>query len=415
MTSKKKKIIQNVSYVIFFLAVTVLAITLILSYDDISIISKTFSGIALGSNWAWLLLAIVFAIFYFILYPTSLNVYAHALKSESTRGETYLIGASEIFYNGITPSAVGGQPFQIYALSSRNVPSDKASGMILMNYITFILSTNIYALISLIYYPHYLGALEKLNLTSLKWVAVTGFILNVLNLVICLMLGLSKHLKVLLIKLLTFLCKPKWINKHFGKLIPRFSEYCENTQGAFKELVSHRKHFIFAFLDKMLTMFCYYAIPFFILKAVNIPVGAENFFPVFFGTSFAITCIAWLPTPGGTLGIEYAFSIVITSVLQSVDSSYVMDNVQAVTLIWRSLTFYLLLILSFAESAWFQALSSRRIKKEERILELSENEEGAESLNQPSNEAANKEPAVDKNEVTPNSDIGGQINERNQQ
>lgn len=414
MTAKKKKIIKNVSYIIFFLAVTVLAITLILSYDDISVISKTFSGIALGSNWAWLLLAIVFTILYFILYPTSLNVYAHALKSESTKVETYLIGGSEIFYNGITPSAVGGQPFQVYALTSRNVPSDKASGMILMNYITFILSTNIYAIISLIYYPQYLGALERLNLTSLEWVAVTGFVLNILNLVICLMLGLSTHLKVALVKLFTFLCKPKWINKHFGKLIPRFSEYCENTQKAFRELTSHRKHFILAFVDKMVTMFFYYAIPFFILKAVNIPVGGENFFPVFFGTSFAITCIAWLPTPGGTLGIEYAFSIVITSVLQSVDSSYVVDNVQAVTLIWRSLTFYLLLILSFAESAWFQALSSRRIKREEKLLELSEKESNQEPALETGNEETIKQEENKEISEPVTSETGGKKDEREQ-
>ena len=52
----------------------------------------------------------------------------------------------------------------------------------------------------------------------------------------------------------------------------------------------------------------YYAITFYVLRAFNIAVSYTDLFFVICGTSFAITACVFIPTPGGSGGIEFAFT-----------------------------------------------------------------------------------------------------------
>ena len=136
-------------------------------------------------------------------------------------------------------------------------------------------------------------------------------------------------------------------------------EYCDNAQIAFKEIAKHKKAFVFAFITRLLSMISYYAIPFFIMLSVGLNVTASDFILVFFGTSFAITSVVFIPTPGGTLGIEYAFAIVLASL-----STASLGSAQAVSLIWRLVTFYFIIIISFISGLIFEARVKKFDKKE---------------------------------------------------
>ena len=114
-------------------------------------------------------------------------------------------------------------------------------------------------------------------------------------------------------------------------------------------------------------MAAYYLIPFFILKAVGIEVDYSKMILVMFATSFAINAVVWMPTPGGTGGIEYAFIIVIAAVTTANSS-----DPQAAVLIWRLLTYYLILFISFGANAIFEAISSHRINVEAKEKDASE-------------------------------------------
>ena len=50
--------------------------------------------------------------------------FAKSAKAESDFTDSYLIGCSEHFYNGITPFSAGGQPFQIYYLNKRGITKE---------------------------------------------------------------------------------------------------------------------------------------------------------------------------------------------------------------------------------------------------------------------------------------------------
>ncbi len=77
-----------------------------------------------------------------------------------------------------------------------------------------------------------------------------------------------------------------------------------------------------------------------------------------------------MPTPGGSGGIEYAFSIVIASL-----ATNVMGQAQAVTLLWRLCTFYVLIIVSFVTSIIYEKKVNNYLDKleENKVIENGEN------------------------------------------
>ena len=367
---------------------TILVVTLILSLGEINNIIAKFNEIAKGNNWIWLIAAIGLAIAYFALWPLSQVIFGKALKIKATGTESYLIGCSEHFYNGVTPFAAGGQPFQIYSFTKRGVTTANATGVVLTSFVTFMMVTNAFAIASLIFYPQIAAGLETLNLGWLQYIAIIGFVINFLVLLFMIAMGTSKKLRNFFVNLFKKLMnakmfhkeyKRKWANKLFGKIgkglengLPKFEEYCDNAQLAFKQCWSHKRATAFAILIKIVAMALYYAIPFFILKSVGIDLTFDKIVIVLFCTSFAITSVVWMPTPGGTGGIEYAFMIIIAAV-----TGTSANDPAAVVLIWRMITFYFILIISFIANAIFEAISSRKMKKEQQLVSvpLDENNE----------------------------------------
>ena len=60
---------------------------------------------------------------------------------------------------------------------------------------------------------------------------------------------------------------------------------------------------------------------FYILRSLHIDVGYDLFFTIICGTSFAVTAVVFLPTPGSSGGIEFAFSIIFTAFISMSDAT----------------------------------------------------------------------------------------------
>ena len=372
----KKSRRRLISNIIFLVLLSILVVTLILSLGEISKISAQFQEIAKGDNWKYLIAAVGLILAHFFLWPASQCIYGKALNIEATVGESYLIGCSEHFYNGITPFAAGGQPFQIYSYTKRNVSTAKATGVILASFVTFMIVTNAFALASLFFFSRIAEGFDAMDMGWAKYVSLIGLIINFLVLIFIISLGVSKGLRNLLTRIVStianwkfFYKKEKGLRRKIGtalqKAVPAFEEYCLNAQTAFKETWSHKLATALAIFIKVICMACYYLVPFFILKAVGIEVGYDKLILVMFATSFAINAVVWMPTPGGVGGIEFAFIIVIAAVTTASKS-----DPQAVVLIWRLLTYYLILLISFGANAIFEGISSHRIKQEQKDASL---------------------------------------------
>lgn len=364
-TKKNRKTL--IGNLILLTLLTILVLVLFLNIGEINSIGDTIKEIGQGGNWKYLIYAFVAALLYFVLFPITLMLFSRASGMKCKIKDAYLVGTIEQFYNGVTPFATGGQPFQVYYFTRKGQGADKATAAVLANFVTYMIATNLIAIISLCFYPYIVKGLHELGMEWFQWVAVAGYVINFGVLLFMIALGTSKRIRGWLMSLAKWITKPKWMNKHFAKFIPSLEEYMENAQIGFKSIWKHRKTFVFSLLIKLVTMMVYYAIPYFLIKSVGVPLDSSNseiwnFVIITFAASYAITAVVWMPTPGGTGGIEWAFSVVVASVCLL--SSSEMSQSLAISLMWRLVTYYFILLLSLIGVIILHISISRKKKDE---------------------------------------------------
>ncbi len=312
----------------------------------------------------YLLIALGLMLLYFILYPATLLIYNRGIrqKYDTNIVDDYLISNSEHFFNGITPSATGGQPFQVYAYNKIGVKTSDSTGTIMLNLITFLLGTNIFAAISLVFYNEYTSAIE-----DLRGIIVVAFLMNFFPLCMFFGLSCSKKAKNVVLRFLVWLTKFRLFNKFLGSKISSFDEYFTDAQSAFKKLIANKSMFISCLLIKLLTLAIFYITPFFILKSFNSQLSYNDLFYVLCGSSFACTMVAWLPTPGGTGGMELAFQSIFITIV-GMNEAATLGGV----IIWRLLSYYLIITISFIAYIIFE----KRNQAKHEMSHIENNDEG---------------------------------------
>ncbi len=329
--TKKKK---NIALYVIYGLITIAILIIFLTANDIGEIFSTLRTADVKYVWICIALLAVYA----ALYPLTTCILTRSRGCKISVRKTYSIAMIEHFFNGITPFSTGGQPFQVYEFKKAGVKAADSTGVLLMNFIIMMIVTNAFALCSLIYFSRFVTT------TSMLVIAIVGFSMNFLVLIFMISLATSKKLRNGLFKLAGFFCRVKWIKKLVGNRLESFGEYLDNAQAAFKELVSKKGVFALCLLVRAVTMAVYYSITFYILKALHIDVSYNDFFFIMCGTSFAITAVVFVPTPGSSGGIEFAFSSVFTSLAGGAITSSVAYSGM---LIWRLLSYYLMLAVSF--------------------------------------------------------------------
>lgn len=335
-------------------AITIFIMTMILSFNDFEGIVEVLKT----TNVKYLMFAILLLLVYAILYPITLCILTRTKKCKISMLNTYLIGSTEHFFNGITPFATGGQPFQVYAYNRLGVKPADSTGILMMNFIIFMIVTNIYALASLFYYPQLAQ-----NISNLNAMVIIGFAINFFVLIFLISVATTKRIRIWLEKILIWLCRFKWLKKFVEPNIPKFNDYCYQAQGAFKELWHHKGAFLSCFVIKFITMGVYYAITFFILKALNVDVGPDKLVFIICSTAFAITMCVFIPTPGSSGGIEFAFKSIFQAVAVGITAEVAMGGM----LLWRLLSYYLMMLLSFFI---YLALEKITLKREKDIMNI---------------------------------------------
>lgn len=342
MKNKKKVILY-----IFYISITIAFLIFILSMNDIGDIFQ----ILQHADIKYILISLLLVLIYLGMYPLTLCILSKAKKVNVSNKYIYSIGMSEHFFNGITPFATGGQPFQIYALSKKKVDLSTSTGLLMMNFIIHMCASNLFALISLFFFNRFATS------TSMKILAIVGFSMNFLVLVLMVSLATSKTLKHFILWVLSKLAKIKFLHKLITEKMIDIENYIENTQNSFKELWHNKKSFITCFIIRFLTLSIYYAVPFYILKSLHMEISYANLFISMCASSFAITMCVFLPTPGSSGGIEYAFSNIFASLVVSMTSSTSYCGM----LIWRLLTYYLPVLISFLFYLYFE-ISKKEVK-----------------------------------------------------
>lgn len=364
-----KKIIIFAIYAI----VAVLLLLTVLSFNDFPSILEQLEKVKPG----FVLLGVVMLLLYMALYPISLCLLTRARKCDIKMSTTYSIAMTEHFFNGITPLATGGQPFQAHSYTRAKVKISESTGLLLTNLLIYMIVTTGFSLTGLFFFNTLTAEIEA------AWIPIIiiGYSLNFMVLVTIIFLGTSAKLRSLLMRSIRFFCRIPFLKRFRGKA-DELQGYFENVQASFKDLMHHKRTFILALLSKILSFAFLYSSSFFILLSLDVPVGIGELFMVLAGTSFAITAVGFIPTPGASGAVEGSAGRVFKSIIITVMGASVIPSATAlamangVMLIWRLLSYYFVMLVSLCFTVGMEIYFGKKARQERlaAILEQAEKE-----------------------------------------
>lgn len=344
-----RKIKKYLPKILFVVILGIALIIVLLSLNDISEIGAVLSTI----DVKWLFAGIGLLIVYMLLYPLSLLILGRDKENPVSIKDSMMIGSMEYFFNGITPFSSGGQPFQVYAYNQIGVKPHRSTGIILINFVATQFSIVLLCLLSLIYYQQL-----TMNVLYLKIMIIIGLVMNIFILTLFTSVGLSKTLRKWITKLVRWFFSLKIFKGKMDKVILSFESYCDGAQNTFKALIKQKLKFLFCVLFKLLSFIAFYAIPFFILQALSVSVSGEDIFLIIAMTTFSVAMTCYIPTPGSAGGIEFAFQSLFVTILPQISDAVAASGV----LLWRLITYYFVLLISFIIYILFENSVRRRNK-----------------------------------------------------
>ncbi len=208
------------------------------------------------------------------------------------------------FYDGVTPLSTGGQPMQIYYMTTKGVSGANSSAVVLIRYFGSIFAFT------------FIGAVFMILGVSL------GYIDNVevgkTLLLVCGWVGLAINL-ILPVFIVFFVCMPRlahkltgWfinlgvklrIVKHKYRVMAKALKVVDDFTNSFKIIVKRPVCLILFVLCCFAENFLTFSVPYFVMNALSCEVGGM-FFEIMALNVFAVFGVSFIPTPGNSGVVE---------------------------------------------------------------------------------------------------------------
>lgn len=315
--------------IIILLLVTFLVFYLIMK-DDFS----TKLNLILSMNKWWLLCAVLFILAYWLLQTISL----HAITPDNDDKPSFwtLLKSTIIcnFFSAITPSATGGQPFQIYFLKKNGLHLGTATNLVVSQSTLYQIALVIFGTFAIIlnYFFDFFP-----NDLVLKKLVIIGYIVNVLVIVLLIFVSRSKKAsRFLIMKIIRFLHKIKLL-RNVDKMQNKVDNTIEKFYDSSIALGNNKKIIFKGIVYNLLAFVCLYIVPLFVFYALG-NYGNINGLEVLVSSAYVMLIGAFVPIPGGSGGIEYAFINFFGFFITG-------SKLLAILLMWRFITYYLSIII----------------------------------------------------------------------
>lgn len=350
MEKKKNRIWLNLIVVGLIL---VIMLVIILVNNDAGEIFKAMKN----AEVKYILIALAF-ILSFILFTAFSLMQLVALKKKINLFDSFNIANLANFYNGITPFASGGQPFQVYYYTKVNVKTDESTSVLMMNFIIHQFVSVILSIVAICLYYNYLIT-ENGNMAFRVFVWI-GLSINVIILLLLIFVSLSKTVKKFFMWLVGLVFSIKFLRKKKEMMIEKTNDYFDKSQQSFKELFHHIPTLLLSIIYKTIALISYFIVPYFIFKGLHVDVKATDIMFIIWMTAFAYVIMSFMPTPGSSGGAEWAFSVVFAG------KFFLSEGISgSAILLWRFFTYYLVMILGA-----ISAICVKRRKEDEELCEL---------------------------------------------
>ena len=256
------------------------------------------------------------------------------------------------YYDCITPSGAGGQPFQIFYLHQNGYSNGASSAMPLSGFFTMQFGFVILCIIAFIFGN---GAFNATGLTGIKITAYIGAIAYTVVPVMIIISGVAPKIAMRIVaffvRIGAFLHIVKKPNHTIMKAVRSLNNYSVNI----KRITKDRGLLTKLLLLSTLFQLAMCSMPFFAVRMFG---GSIGYFDALFMCVFIQSAVSLIPTPGNAGAAEGSFYMVFSS-LGTAGTFWAM-------LVWRLLCYYsfvLIGVLIYSYNAVRKFLEKRRAQK----------------------------------------------------
>lgn len=314
---------------IILLLITLIVLFFVIKDDFHEIVSALSNA-----NILFILLGMLFTIGYWFFKSLALHRIVREYKKEINVRQIFKQITITQFFNGITPFASGGQPFQVYMLGKTGLKYTHSTNIIVQEFIMYQMSLITLGVVAVILNLKF-QFLESNPL--LRNLTLIGFIINTVIGLGLLFVSFSKKFNSFVVNKVIVLFSKINIIKNKDKTIKSWKIKLKEFNDSAVLLRSNKLLILKVYLYNMLGLLCYYLTPLFVIYSLgfgdNITLMAT-----FVSCAYVTVIGSFVPIPGGSGGIEYSF-------LQFFGNFIKGSGLSAVLIVWRSITYYFAIIV----------------------------------------------------------------------
>lgn len=363
--NKRQKIFKNVFYVLFIvLIVGVLAYT---AYNDFGSGKElpSWSDVVgvLSSCWFYIIFALIALFFCYFFKGIKLSMFCKEMTGKwhfKTCMETGVIG---LYYNNVTPLAVGGQPFEIYHLSKHGVHGGVASSLPIATFFLNQFAFVVVGIISLVLFgSNALNIPEELiNVVPssvISVIAIIGLVLCIFIPSLTVIFSIFPRIGYRLVGLVIGIGGKLRILKNPRLTGMRTLKTVVHNSKCIKKMATNVPVFILAFLASICEHLALWSIAYFSLRFFGYDLievnGFTEWLQIMQLCSILYAAISFIPTPGNSGAADLSFYLLF-------ETGVAAGLAFPAMLTWRFLSFYSTIVIGFV----FTSIKRRADKKAE--------------------------------------------------
>ena len=368
---KRQKLLKNLFATLFIVVVVgVLIWTAINDFGGGDPLPswQEISGV-FSNTWYYLIYALLALFCFYIFKALKLTVMCKSMTGKwhlKTCVETAICG---IYYNNVTPFAVGGQPFEIYHLSKHGVHGGVASSLPIATYFLNQLAFVILCLISVVLYSanalsvpdEMIGVMPAL----LSVAAIIGLSFSLIMPVIIILFSLSPRFTSKLVAGVLHIGNRLKIIKNPKQTAMKTYKTVIHNSRCIKKIASRPLVFISTFIMSFLehlggTSIAYFVLCFF---GFNWGGGMLEWAQVVHLCIIINVAISFIPTPGNAGAADLSFYLLFKTGLGISGGTQYGGFAFPAMITWRLLSFYSTIIIGFGFTSFKKRSDKRKLKK----------------------------------------------------
>ena len=286
------------------------------------------------ANIIFIIIGMTFSVLYWLFKSLALHNIVREYREKIKLKQIFKQITITQFFNGVTPFASGGQPMQIYMLGKSGIKFTHSTNIIVQDFILYQMALITHGVIAVLLNMKF-GLVETNPL--LTTLTIVGFTINTLVGLGLLFVSFSTKFNRFVVNNVIGLFSKMKLVKNKEKTINSWKLKLKEFNESAVLLREKKSLIVKGYIYNIIGLACYYLTPLFVIYALGFG-SSVTVMAVYACCAYVSIIGAFVPLPGGSGGIEGSF-------LEFFGHFMVPSTTKAVLLLWRSITYYLAMIV----------------------------------------------------------------------